>query len=527
MKIIIQIIILIMLYNYSFSQNQDWEIHIGSSNRDEVTKDLLEDYDKGYYIAGRVDYNALSVKTDINGNVLYDKEFAHNFYDLYFWGTTTDTAGNKYFCGPSFDDIIWPYVVKLDSCGGVLWCKLLDDEIFEEGVALDILINKNNEILVLCWYYSEPENDRIHLIGLNENGDVLWKKPYASRNNHSWIRNANAYNLLENNSDYYISGYCYWPYPNDTTHFFLRPLFIGIDSDLKEKWILPFAPLDSIYGKAYKTIPLNDTILMGAGIRRASISSNEDNALLMFYNNNGKELGYNEIYNDQIGPDIHSSVIRDIVRINDTLFMAGSFFGPDYSENPVGELVIDTAGNLYNFQSRPNTVTSPSLIKTFDNKFVIATSIKEGKSDWDIFVYKIDENLESVPFDTNSYNYDSLCPHQIQSGIIDLTNCLIWVGMEEIPSPQQYYESLKRIPIKAYPNPVSDGKVIFEFENTQYHSNMELSCYDLLGELIHSEKVFQHQGMSRVSTAGWPPGMYMAVFYSNGGAVGKCKFVIK
>ncbi len=81
--------------------------------------------------------------------------------------------------------------------------------------------------------------------------------------------------------------------------------------------------------------------------------------------------------------------------------------------------------------------------------------------------------------------------------------------------------------VSIYPNPVSGDIVTFEFENTQYHSKMELKCYDLLGELVHSEKVYQQQGMSRVSTSGWPPGMYMAVIYSNGGAVGKCKFVVR
>jgi len=524
MKKIIQIIIFIMLYNFSYTQNQDWETHIGSSYRDEGAKGMLEDYDKGYYIAGRVDYNALSVKTDINGNVLYDKEFEHDFYDLNFWSVVADTAGNKYFCAPSFNGNTWPYVVKLNSCGEVLWCKLLDDKLFERGGALDILINENNEIIVLCWYYSEPENDRIHLIGLNENGDVLWKKPYASRNNHSWIRNANAYNLLESNSDYYISGYCYWPYPNDTTHFFLRPLFIGIDSSFKEKWILPFAPLDSVFGDAYNTIPLNDSVLMGIGERW--LEGNNMNSLFMFYNIKGKEISHKQIPNEAIGSNIDFNAIRDIERINDSLFISPFYVGIG-GETHFGEFVIDSSGLIHKQEIRGIYKGNSSIIKTSDKNYLIEIEVAEGKSDIDILLYKINENLESVPFDTNTYTYDSLCPHTIQSSIIDLTNCLEWVGMEEIPSPQQYYASLKQIPIKAYPNPVIGGRIIFEFENTQYHSNMELRCYDLLGESVHSEKVYQHQGMSRVSTMGWPSGMYMAIIYSNGGVVGKCKFVIE
>ena len=83
------------------------------------------------------------------------------------------------------------------------------------------------------------------------------------------------------------------------------------------------------------------------------------------------------------------------------------------------------------------------------------------------------------------------------------------------------------ISLSVYPNPVKECEITFEFDNTEHHRNMEIKCYDLLGDLVHSEKVYRHQGMSRVSTAGWPSGMYVAIIYSNGGAVGKCKFLVE
>ncbi|MEZ5195267.1 MAG: hypothetical protein R2764_02330 [Bacteroidales bacterium] len=73
---------------------------------------------------------------------------------------------------------------------------------------------------------------------------------------------------------------------------------------------------------------MNDSVFMGVGIRR--LANNEDVGLLMFYNNNGVELGYNEITNDQLGIGTNSNEIRDIQRINDTSFITGSFFGPDF-----------------------------------------------------------------------------------------------------------------------------------------------------------------------------------------------------
>jgi len=40
-------------------------------------------------------------------------------------------------------------------------------------------------------------------------------------------------------------------------------LFIGVDNAFNEKWVLPFAALDSIFGDAYAAVPLNDSVIMG------------------------------------------------------------------------------------------------------------------------------------------------------------------------------------------------------------------------------------------------------------------------
>ena len=524
MKKIIYLIIFISYYSIIFAQNTKWEITYGNPNQTEGARALIEDYDNGYFIGGYSGYNGLNLKSDINGTVLYDRILEHELVNISVWGAATDDNGNKYICGSRYNDITWPYIIKLDPCGELVWCKLLDNDLFEDGTVKDIIVNKNNEIVVLVKYDSEEEIDVIHLVGLNTYGDILWTNPYASKNDYSWIREPSAYSLEEINNEYYISGFCYWPYPDDTTHWFLRPLFIGIDSLFEEKWILPFLALDSIYGDAFKTIAINDSVFMGVGVRRGY----EDNAILMFYNKNGVELGYKEILNDQIGQEIKGSDIRNIVRINEDLFMTASQFGPDFSGNPYGELIIDTAGNIYNLQSHPNTVSFiPGLIKTYDNNYVIATSIEETKGDKDIYVYKIDQNLNDVPFDPTPHNYDSLCPGGIQSGTIDLSDCLVWTNIGNAPSPQEYYQSIKQIPIKAYPNPATKGKITFEFENTEHHNNMELKCFDLYGKEIFSEKVYKYQTEAIVDITKLKQGMYVAVVYSNGWPVGECKFVVQ
>ncbi|MDZ7742526.1 MAG: hypothetical protein U5Q03_12440 [Bacteroidota bacterium] len=49
-------------------------------------------------------------------------------------------------------------------------------------------------------------------------------------------------------------------------------------------------------------------------------------------------------------------------------------------------------------------------MKTADSNFVIGFGYLDN-GDWDILLYKIDENLQSVPDDPHQYTYDSLCPY--------------------------------------------------------------------------------------------------------------------
>ena len=525
MRTIIVITLFIATYQILFAQIKT-EAYYGVSNRIDYSSDIIEQYDKGYYITGGYEgESGWNLKTDINLNLLYDKTFEHSLGDIGFFSSVSDNYGNIYICGYIFFPTQWPLIIKMDSCGNKVWCKILDysDE-FSFGSANDIWITKESELVVLSNFESEAQIDKVHLIGLSTEGDVLWTKPYASQNNHSWIRNPAGYSIEEINNEYYISGFCYWPYPDDTTHVFLRPLFIGIDSLFEEKWILPFYALDSVFGDAYKTIPLNDSVFMGVGIRK--LPNSLDFGLLMFYNKDGEEPGYNEVTNAQIGPDVNSNHFRDVARINDSLFITASLFGPGISLNPGGVLVVDTAGNLYNILPKPNT-TSADLIKTYDNYYVFAASIEETKGDKDIYVYKIDENLNDVPFDPTPHTYDSLCPGGIQSSTIDLSDCFIWTNIGDAPSPKEYYESIRKIPIKAYPNPVSDGSITFEYENTEHHRNIELRCFDIYGQEVHSEKIYQYQQESLVNINKWQKGIYFAVVYSKGMPVGRCKFVVQ
>jgi len=213
--------------------------------------------------------------------------------------------------------------------------------------------------------------------------------------------------------------------------------------------------------------------------------------------------------------------------MNDSLFIASTYFGTEQYENPFGELIIDTSGIIYKSESRPNTTGISTLIKTFDNKYVIGCTYRHPNLNRDIYLYKINDSLQHDTVYTGNYVYDSLCPYQIQSGVIDITDCLLVTDVGETPTPQEYFAGLNTIPVKAYPNPVNGGEITFEFQNTQHHQNMELRCFDVFGVMVHEEKLYRHQGASKVEVQNWQPGMYIALVYSNGKVVGQTKFIVQ
>ncbi len=518
---------ILMANLFVMAQNQKWEVHIGVSNKNEYSEGLIEYYDKGYYIEGTIGMGSgWQVKTDINGNMLWNKYLDHYSFLLQGWSATMDSEGNRYVAGVKFNNGTWPFVSKFNYCGDELWCKIIADEQLDEGGSIDILINENNEILVLSNYISLSQEMQIYLECFDQNGEYLWKKHYASQEDYPWIDVPVAYDLMEHNHEYYISGYCYWPFPSDTTHYFLRPLFIGIDSLFNEKWILPFYELDSVFGVAFKSMPLNDTLLIGVGNKR--LDDNVVNTLIMLYSKNGLEVGYSQIPNDSIGSNVFFNYISEIERINDSLFLSLMYLASAPGQAlPFSDVVFDKNAKVYSIAARPSNAEGwAHFVKSSDGNFVNAMGWENPDGDKDIYLYKIDENLQPVPFDTNSYTYDSLCPEQIQSGTIDLSDCLVWTGTEEIPSPEEYYSFIATIPITAYPNP-AETEIILAFENTEHHNNMMLECYNIYGQMVHSEKIYKGQQQTKLDMSGWSKGLYLAVVKSNGKVAGTCKFVVK
>jgi len=531
------ILILIFILPVSLSFSQTWPKFFSQNNSYDYSDDIIEMYDNGYLICGNYniyvgnDFKQWSwlIKTDVNGNIMWDKiiEGGDEFIRTTAIEKTND--GGILACG-----LIWtevgandPYIMKLNACGEKIWCTIFAGSLMDNPWAQDIKETSTGEIIVLINQYGENNVEDMHLFKLNAEGDVLWKNPFCS----GYVHPEGAIPLgkkvmITSQNDYLISGDVYWEDPwNPGGPKPIRSVFVMVDSLGNEKWVLPFGLQDTIHGQGKNIYELNDNRFIGIA-NKWPIATMQ--TVFIEFDSLGNVLQYIIPDNEQIDTSFTRGVPLNFERI-DTLYSLGGIYG-NSEEAFSTEILLDTNifTNIiaYNNYQHINEDEPYSMITTFDEKIISNSTFKQT-GNWDIALSKLNLNLEYDTLDPGTYTYDSLCtsPGLPQSGFIFLDDCDIITGVD-IPSPEAYYAGLQKIPLTAYPNPSTQGTITFEYENTEHHSNIELKCFGIYGDQVHSEKIYRYQGKSIVDVEMWISGMYMAVIYSNGLPVGRAKFVV-
>jgi hypothetical protein len=177
------------------------------------------------------------------------------------------------------------------------------------------------------------------------------------------------------------------------------------------------------------------------------------------------------------------------------------------------------------------------MIRTIDNK-IVAIGYFFVDGNWDIYLWKMNENLEDDTLSTQPLTYDSLCPYEIQSDTVDL-DCGVFVNIDELPTKEEYEST-----IKIYPNPARDW-VALTLPDVVAEGAVELRVYDIFGreagERGSGEAGTQggreagKQGggemvpvnrMVLLDVSDYPAGMYIAVVYDRKGRRYTGKFVV-
>ncbi len=533
------ILLLLLIYN-QFCVSQNWEHTFGMANRRENFRSLTEIYDGGYVILGSYhffpDTRGWIIKTDINGNILYDITIGMpgsglgNLNYPSFISTTSD--GGFIICGShdrwTVNDI---GITKHNACGELEWCKVFrTDDDPDWGVEIQQL-QDGGYIMLTMGYNANSNNPRIHLFRLNSEGELLWIEPYALTANHPYLSYNDPYDLVVTpDEDFFISGLCYWCDDSVATGGInnrcrLKAMAILADSSRQEEWVSVYKATDTLaYSIAgWATQHESGNFYVGAVDRATETAP----SILLVLDSLGNfvhdsmpqfpMVGNKWVEGFMVNPSFTSDgrLFTNILYADSTNYFPGWF----------GLHELDSLGGWHNSFMHPSAHAESRIIVTDDDK-ILAGAVIGSELDQDIILMKFNTSLEYDSIYTMPREYDYLCPDPIVSKTIDLSDCEVIVNVEDIPTRKEYEARISLIPITPAPNPAK-GNIRFLLENTEYHRDIRVVCYDIFGRQLAEMPVNSGVNETNLNISNWRPGLYMAVVYAGNKQMGKARFVVE
>ncbi len=485
-----------LLYLPNDSLAQEWPKIYGNSF-DALIQDIYESYDMGFYLTAFT-YNNQGVnkygwiiKTDINGNILWDKKYGAGNYGNWFSGSylTSDNGlvisgiTNKYSAG-DFD----PLFIKTNVCGEIEWCKVLVCP--DQNYGTDVLQISDGSYIGLLTYYGVGENyARLNLIKMDQYGEPVWIERLAQED--PLIDNEEGnYLYLTTDNNYLISGEAYHPS--------YQPFWIMTDTNGIQIWDLFW---DGGYGEAHQVIEKDSGIFYSTSY---AIGENGIQSPVLFKFNK-----YGSLIDDYylMGDSIEMGSCSPLEFLNDSTLIIGVVWKKVYyplSDGFAEVFLTDTMGNLLKRRLLLTKYHSlASIILSSDQKILVSGNfVVDGN--WDIYLWKMNSDLEDDTLYTQPLTYDSLCSYQILSDTVDL-DCSLFVNIDEIPTKEQFEST-----IKISPNPANDW-ITLSFPDNISSGITELAIYNIFGQEVFKKEVIPVNRMVSLNLSFLSPGLYLSI----------------
>lgn len=260
--------------------------------------------------------DAIIVKFDLDGNILWVKNYNGSYNFMYYNDVEADQDGNLYVAGRRNGNIIGGYglAVKYNSSGTKLWERSVGDESTysdAENSLEDVLVDGSNYIFV------GENNKNPFIISYNSAGTVQLKKTLSSKNSaddriYSIVKTYDGYaaavtcNIYDLGNGIYSSLTGYGGYDG---------VVMGLDSSFNVKWAQNFGGSgnDALYG-----IEFNDGEIIAVGYE---YNNNCANAMAVSISANG-EPQWKKVYDGD-----KSSCLSCIVNKDGILTGAGYTYG--------------------------------------------------------------------------------------------------------------------------------------------------------------------------------------------------------
>ena len=487
---IILIVILIVIFIQCYSQS--WPKIFGD-NINALGYEITENYDKGYLICASTLKDASHfqfgwiIKTDMNGNILWDEKFGNPLVENFFldFDKTTDN-GLVISGGTAQEDIERdPLFIKLDPCGNIEWCKIFLSP--HDNTAPGVISLPDGTFIGMLQYYGgNAQEIRISLVKMDSTGEPIWIKHLAQED--STIFNEEGYSLyFTTDSNFLITGRCFCPSK--------KPFFIKTNTSGEQLWDIRW-PAGS-GGWADESVFSSNGMIYGAtGLQ---FSGHSRRPYLLKFNEAGDIINQYPL----LGDTIEGGGAESLLLVRDTLMYVGLTWSddPTFNEAYSDILKTDTLGNKICQRRLIDDGFSPSsIIRSYDFK-ILTIGYYHIDNNWDIYMWKMNEDLEDDTLYSQPLTYDSLCPYPITSDTVDL-DCGLFVNIDEIPTKEEYEST-----IKISPNPATKW-IALTFPDIVVPGEVELVLYNVFGQEVLKKEVVPTNRMASLNISALSSGIY-------------------
>lgn len=375
--------------------NYLWSNHYGGLETD-VGRRVLYQQNVGFFIAGHTnsfgngDYDFYLVKTDVDGNMEWQKTYGNYGWERMYDASITADSG-VLMVGESsstFNDNTDMYIVRTDKNGDTLWTKQLGTD-FDDNLTSIHQLDDSTYYLAGSLYVADSSRIKGCVMKIHENGTVYWTRTYGYKGN-TFIKDIHVINSE-------IAGVGCTDKNNDTLLFefyfrldldgnVIRERYSGSSGERMAIAISPYETpnkyyigysLDDIWSYAgandIAIARFSDTLYWE--ITAASIAHYEpdflnqliptsDGGVIGIGGTNSANLGYHHVCVVKIGPNdaypycLAPHTLEQLVNIEETSDLVGITIYP----NPANDLLVIQSDNASNLEINIlNSIGQPVL----------------------------------------------------------------------------------------------------------------------------------------------------------------------